>query len=125
MPGSTITGPRLSSHERGDGVRRVGFILKVKVDMIEEYTRRHREVWPEMLDALNRNGWHDYSLFMRADGTLFGYFETPTSFADALDGMSNEGVNTRWQVEMAPFFEGTGRAADEMMEELVEVFHLD
>jgi hypothetical protein len=27
--------------------------------------------------------------------------------------------------EMAPFFEGTGAAADTMMEELVEVFHLD
>ena len=27
--------------------------------------------------------------------------------------------------EMAPFFEGTGSQADTMMEELVEVFHLD
>jgi L-rhamnose mutarotase len=61
---------------------------------------------------------------MRADGTLFGYFETPTSFADALDGMSNEEVNALWQSEMSPYFEGTGGPADEMMEELVEVFHL-
>lgn len=82
-------------------------------------------MWPEMLDALNRTGWHNYSLFMRADGTLFGYFETPASFADALEGMSKEEVNDRWQKEMAPFFEGTGPQADQMMEELVEVFHLD
>jgi L-rhamnose mutarotase len=39
--------------------------------------------------------------------------------------MSREEVNERWQVDMAPFFEGTGEAADTMMEELVEVFHLD
>lgn len=103
---------------------RIGFLLKVREDLIEEYTRRHREVWPEMLDALRRTGWHNYSLFMRADGTLFGYFETPTSFADALDGMSNEEVNALWQSEMSPYFEGTGGPADEMMEELVEVFHL-
>jgi L-rhamnose mutarotase len=106
-------------------VKRIGFILKVREDLIGEYKRRHRDVWPEMLDALRRNGWQNYSLFMRSDGTLFGYVETPTSFADALEGMSKEEVNARWQKEMAPFFEGIGQHADQMMEEMVEVFHLD
>lgn len=106
-------------------MQRVGFILKVKEELINEYRRRHAEVWPEMLDALRRNGWHNYTLFMRDDGMLFGYFETPESFGAALDGMSTEEVNERWQAEMAPFFEGTGGHADEMMQELVEVFHLD
>lgn len=106
-------------------MRRVGFILRVREDLIEDYKRRHQHVWPEMLDALRRSGWHNYSLFMRDDGMLFGYFETPESFQAALDGMSKEEVNERWQAEMAPFFEGTGGHADEMMEELVEVFHLD
>ena len=104
---------------------RVGFVLKVKRDLIDEYRSRHQEVWPEMLDALRSHGWHNYSLFLRQDGTLFGYFETPASFAEALEGMSAEEVNGRWQKEMARFFEGTGQAADLMMEELVEVFHLD
>lgn len=106
-------------------MQRVGFILKVREELIEEYKERHRKVWPEMLEALRRKGWHNYSLFMRDDGLLFGYFETPESFETALDGMSDEEVNERWQAEMAPFFEGTGGLADEMMEELVEVFHLD
>lgn len=106
-------------------MKRVGFILKVKQELIEEYKLRHEEVWPEMLDALRRNGWKNYSLFMRDDGMLFGYFETPDSFQSALDGMSKEPINDRWQAEMAPFFEGTGGHADQMMEQLVEVFHLD
>lgn len=105
-------------------MQRVGFMLKVKQNLIEEYKRRHRDVWPEMLDALRRNGWHNYSLFIREDGMLFGYFETPESFQAALDGMSEEEVNERWQAEMAPLFEGTGGHADEMMEELIEIFHL-
>lgn len=106
-------------------MQRVGFILKVKQNLIEEYKRRHQDVWPEMLDALRRNGWHNYSLFMREDGMLFGYFETPESFQAALDGMSEEEVNERWQEEMVPFFERAGVHADQMMEQLVEVFHLD
>ncbi len=55
---------------------RVGFSFKVKETDIPEYKRRHAEVWPEMLEALRETGWHNYSLFMRADGLLFGYLET-------------------------------------------------
>lgn len=106
-------------------MRRVGFQLKVREERIDEYKRVHREVWPEMLEALRRNGWHNYSLFLRPDGTLFGYFETPSSFQDALDGMAIEEVNARWQTAMQPYFEGVGAHADQMMLELDEVFHLD
>ena len=107
-------------------MKRVGFLLQVRKDKIAEYKKHHQAVWPKMLDALSRNGWHNYSLFMREDGLLFGYCETPESFQAALDGMAKEEVNTRWQELMAPYFEGTGGApADESMVELEEVFHLD
>ena len=107
-------------------MKRVGFLLKVKQDRIEEYKAHHRAVWPDMLDALSRNGWHNYSLFMRDDGLMFGYFEAEESFAAALDGMSKEEVNTRWQDMMSPFFEiPKGAHPDSMMVELEEVFHLE
>ena len=107
-------------------MKRVGFVLKVKEDKIEEYKQHHEAVWPEMLDALRRNGWHNYSLFLRDDGLLFGYFETPESFQAALDGMAAEEINARWQDFMAPYFENLeGAHADEGMLELEEVFHLD
>jgi L-rhamnose mutarotase len=107
-------------------MNRVGFILKVKADKLEEYKQHHKAVWPEMQAALTRTGWHNYSLFMRDDGLLFGYFETPESFQSALDGMSKEDVNARWQEFMAPYFEDLGgKHADEGMLQLEEVFHLD
>jgi L-rhamnose mutarotase len=107
-------------------MKRVGFLLKVKQDKMEEYKKHHEAVWPEMLDALRRTGWHNYSLFVREDGLLFGYFETPDSFQAALDGMAREEVNARWQDFMAPYFEDLGGVhADESMVEIEEVFHLD
>ena len=107
-------------------MNRVAFLLKVKEDKIEEYKRHHQNVWPEMLDALRRTGWHNYSLFMREDGLLFGYFETPQSFQTALAGMEAEAINEKWQEFMAPYFESAdGGHADKMMVELLEVFHLD
>lgn len=107
-------------------MKRVGFLLKVRSDRLEEYKARHKTVWPEMLDALTRTGWHNYSLFLHEDGLLFGYFETPEDFQAALDGMAREEVNTRWQESVAPFFEDlSGAHADQSMVELEEVFHLD
>ena len=107
-------------------MKRVAFILKVKEERIDEYKEHHENVWPEMLEALRRNGWQNYSLFMRDDGLLFGYFETPRSFETALAGMAQEPINEQWQAFMAPFFESTEEThADKMMVELVEVFHLD
>ena len=64
--------------------------MQVKKDRIAEYKEVHRQVWPEVCAAITRHGWHRYSLFMNADGLVFGYFETETDFATALDGFLAE-----------------------------------
>lgn len=106
-------------------MKRVGFLLKVKQDRLEEYKKHHEAVWPEMLDALRRQGWHNYSLFMRADGLLFGYFEAAESFDASLAGMAKEEINLKWQEFMAPYFESLSGRPDENMIALQEVFHVD
>jgi L-rhamnose mutarotase len=94
-----------------DPCRRICFCLQVKRERLAAYEDRHRAVWPEMLEALRLAGWHNYSLFLRDDGLLVGYLETP-DFEHAL-------------AEMADFFEGApGLKADEQMRPLTEVFHL-
>ena len=106
-------------------MQRICFLLKVRQDRLEEYKDRHQAVWPEMLQALRETGWHNYSLFLRDDGLLIGYVETP-DFQKALDGMAAREVNERWQREMGPLFETLeGRRPDEVMRPLPMVFHLD
>ena len=52
--------------------------------------------------------------------------QTPISFEKVRTKMSLEEVNTRWQAEMAPFFEIPDNSKpDQMMIELEEVFHVD
>jgi L-rhamnose mutarotase len=101
-------------------MERICFQLQVRPDRLEEYRQRHREVWPEMLDALREAGWCNYSLFLGRDGTLIGYVETD-DFEAAQRAMANTEVNDRWQREMAGFF---GERADEGLVRLEEVFHL-
>ena len=104
---------------------RACFILKVRPDRAAEYRARHAEVWPDMRQALSDAGWHNYSLFLRDDGTLVGYVECE-SFAAAQAAMQDQEVNARWQAEMAGFFElQPGVAPDAAMVPLPEIFHLD
>jgi L-rhamnose mutarotase len=108
-------------------MERVCFLLRVRPDRLDEYKARHREVWPEMLEALSATGWTNYSLFLAPDGLLVGYLETD-DFAAAQAAMEQTDVNARWQADMAAFFELPG---DERVggvpagfARLEEVFHL-
>ena len=105
-------------------MQRVCFLLQVKPERLAEYKERHRAVWPEMLQALRDTGWHNYSLFLRADGLLGGYVETP-DFDEARAAMARLEVNARWQAQMRDFFaDPGGRNADEQMGEVEQVFYL-
>ncbi|MBC8076351.1 MAG: L-rhamnose mutarotase [Chloroflexales bacterium] len=106
-------------------MERVCFLLQVRPERLAEYKARHAAVWPAMLQALRETGWHNYSLFLRPDGLLVGYFETP-DYQAALDGMAGREVNARWQADMAPFFvDLSGRRPDEGFLRLEQVFYLE
>jgi len=77
-----------------------------------------------MLDALRETRWHNYTLFMRNDGLIFGYFETDTDLATTQARMAAREVNTRWQEFMSEFMDANTRP-DKTFLELEEYFHLD
>jgi L-rhamnose mutarotase len=115
------------SENRADSAsafERVCFQLQVRPERLAEYRDRHAAVWPDMLRALKQAGWNNYSLFLRNDGLLIGYVETP-SIADARAAMASTEVNARWQAEMGEFFIDLDVPPDEGFVRLEEVFHLE
>jgi L-rhamnose mutarotase len=105
-------------------VPRVCFTLQVRPDRLDEYRRRHAAVWPEMLRALRDTGWRDYQLFLREDGLLVGTLVTD-DLAAARAAMEETPVNSRWQADMAPFFDLPDGRPDRGMHVLDLVFDLD
>ncbi|TFV71936.1 L-rhamnose mutarotase [Blastococcus sp. CT_GayMR19] len=103
---------------------RVCFTLQVRPDRLAEYRERHATVWPEMLRALRDTGWHDYQLFLREDGLLVGTLVTD-DLAAAQAAMERTSVNSRWQADMAPFFDLPDGRPDRGMHLLDLVFDLD
>jgi L-rhamnose mutarotase len=103
---------------------RVCFQLQVDADRIDEYRERHRAVWPEMLREIAASGRRNYSIFLRPDGLLIGYYETD----DPIGGdryLAQSSVAAEWEAHMGDIFAELGGRADQVVVELQEVFHLE
>jgi L-rhamnose mutarotase len=100
---------------------RTAFVLRVRPDKIEEYISAHRDVWPEMLDALRGAGIRNYTIF-RDGAMMFGYFEAD-DLAAAADYLAQQDASTRWQDAMAELLES--RVPDGGPPALEEIFRLD
>jgi L-rhamnose mutarotase len=105
-------------------MQRVGFQLQVDPDRIDEYVERHREVWPRMLAEITASGRRNYTIFLRPDGLLFGYFEVDDLAASTAYLAASE-IAGEWEAESAGFFTQLDGRPDQGFVGLREVFHLD
>ena len=101
--------------------QRAGFFQRVKPDRVDDYVRAHREVWPEMLEALKGAGIRNYTIF-RDGNRMFGYFEAD-NLAAAAEYLEQQQVSARWQDAMADLLDE--RVPDAGPPPLAEIFRLD
>ena len=71
----------------------------VKEGMLDEYKRRHDEIWPEMTQMLNEAGIHSYTIW-NFGNELFGYYECEKGAKYAKDYQDNSPVVAKWNVYM-------------------------
>jgi L-rhamnose mutarotase len=104
---------------------RVCFQLQVRPELLSEYVARHRAVWPDMLHAIADAGRRNYSLFLRDDGLLIGYYETDDDDASAA-ALAADPRTAAWEAEAAGFFAALdGVRPDQGAPQLPEVFNLE
>jgi L-rhamnose mutarotase len=101
--------------------QRQGFVLRVRPERVDAYVEAHRNVWPEMLQALRDAGIRNYTIF-RTGNEMFGYFEAE-NLERAAEHLAAQEVNARWQDAMAELLED--RVPDGGPPPLQEVFRLD
>ena len=66
---------------------------------MEEYIRRHDEIWPEMKELLKSAGICNYTIFANGD-ELFGYYECEQGIEFAAAYQANSPVVDRWNEYM-------------------------
>jgi L-rhamnose mutarotase len=102
---------------------RVATFMQVKPGEEERYRAEHRNVWPEILEGIERVKIRNYSIFMRGRD-LYSYFEVQ-DLDRAMAKMAADPNNQRWQEKMAPLMDVGSGIRDSTTAYLEEVFHLD
>ena len=77
--------------------------MQLEVSKIAEYKIACEKLLPEMRAAFQEHGWYNYSQFVRDDGMLVGYVETPDWYK-ANSGIEKEACHEQWLTTMKGFF---------------------
>ena len=116
----------MDSSEQSAKVQRIGAVIGVAPESVEEYVRLHREVWPDVLAALRAAHVTNYSIFLH-DGLLFSYLEyRGDDLASDLARVAADPTTQRWWAVTMPLQRTMRSAPDQdWWTSMQEVFHLD
>ncbi len=78
---------------------RLGFKMTLFAGKIEEYKKRHDEIWPDLVKLLKKNDIEDYSIFLdESTYSLFGVLKI--SNASNMETLSENEVMKKWWAYM-------------------------
>ena len=80
-------------------MEKYGWKATVKDGMLEEYRRRHDNIWPELKEVLEKAGIMNYTIWVSGN-ELFGYYECEKGVAYAAEIQANSPVVDRWNQYM-------------------------
>ena len=102
---------------------RVAFKMKLKSSKIDEYKKRHNEIWPELKNAISNAGISNYSIFYDEEtGILFAYHEMSSS--SSADKLCELEIVQKWLAYMSDLTESNPDQSP-ICTSLFESFHLD
>ncbi len=105
-------------------MQRVGSVLRVRADRLDEYKRLHAAVWPGVLEMIACSNIQNFSIYHK-DGWLFSYFEyTGEDYAGDMAKMAADPLTQEWWSVVGPMQEPLEtRRPGEWWAEMDEVFH--
>jgi L-rhamnose mutarotase len=80
------------------------FRMQLKPGVVDEYRRRHDEIWPELAAAISAAGIYDYSIFLD-EQTLSLFAVLKLRDDNSRDSLPHQPVMQRWWDYMAPLME--------------------
>jgi L-rhamnose mutarotase len=96
----------------------------VREGCLEEYIRRHNEIWPEMLEVLKQAGIVNYTIW-NVGNDLFGYYECEKGIDYAAKTQAESAVVARWDAYMKDVMVMEMDPETGAQPKLKEVFRMD
>ncbi len=102
---------------------RKSFRMTLKEGKLEEYKKKHDEVWPEITEALTNAGVTNYSIYYhQKDNTLIEYMELNDN--NTFEKLEELDILKKWNIYMKDLLVTKSEEdATPVVEELLEVFH--
>ena len=102
---------------------RRSFRMTLKEGKLEEYKKKHDEIWPELSDVLTSLGITNYSIYFNSkDNTLIEYMELTDD--NKFDQMEDIDIVKKWNIYMKDLLVTKSPTdASPIVDELIEVFH--
>ena len=97
--------------------------MKLIPGMLEEYKKRHDDLWPELHRLLKDNGLSEYSIFFDEETNILFAFQKQAGDQGSQDLGKTEIVQKWWKY-MADIME-TNPDNSPISKELVEVFYME
>ena len=103
-------------------------VIGLRPERVANYTRLLANVWPGVLDAMRRNGWRNFDIFLKEpENLLFGTFKFEGSDFAASARAIREDPETQARLQQsdpcqAPF---DTRKPGEWWAYMENVFHMD
>lgn len=109
-------------------MQRMGMMIGLVPEKVEEYKRLHADVWPGVLAMISACNIRNYSIFLKEpENILFGYWEYHGSdfSADAAKMAADPETQRWWDVCMPCQVPLDTRKEGEWWAMMDEVFHLE
>ncbi|MBX3528975.1 MAG: L-rhamnose mutarotase [Rhizobiaceae bacterium] len=109
-------------------MQRMGSVLGIRPEAVEEYGRLHAAVWPEVLAKIAECNIRNYSIFLKKpENLMFSYFEYHgTDFAaDAAKMAADPKTQEWWAINEPLQVPLDSRKPGEWWASMDEVFHVD
>ncbi len=85
-------------------MERIAFKMKIFAGCVDEYKRRHDEIWPELVKLLKEAGLSKYSIFIDEEtNSLFCILEA--EHPKALDDLPKHEIMQQWWKFMSDIME--------------------
>jgi L-rhamnose mutarotase len=104
-------------------MERVCFTFKIYPGQEAEYKRRHDEIWPDLVAAIQAAGLRNYSLFRR-DQDVIGYVECHPDMTSAFARLAEHEATARWNTWFEDVIVSLTDENGEL-NKVDEVWHLD
>ena len=103
--------------------KRIGFKMKLNPGFIEEYKKRHNDLWPDLHKLLKDSGISEYSIFFDEETNILFGFQKQAGDQGSQDLGKTEIVQKWWKY-MADIME-TNPDNSPVSSPLAEVFYME